>query len=100
VKDSAPRRVAALREEGVRVVMLTGDNRTHGGSGARRIGGIDEVEADVLPEQKQRSSELKAEGRRSWRWPATGSTMRRAGGGRCRHRHGHRHRRRHGKRRR
>ena len=43
--------VAALKAEGVRVVMLTGDNWTTAKAVARRLG-IDEVEAEVLPEQK------------------------------------------------
>ena len=40
-----------LREEGIRVVMLTGDSRTTAEAVARRLG-IDAVEAEVLPEQK------------------------------------------------
>jgi Cu+-exporting ATPase len=51
VKATTPPALAALREAGVRIVMLTGDNRTTAGSVARRLG-IDEVEAEVLPEQK------------------------------------------------
>ena len=43
--------IRALHEEGIRIVMLTGDNRTTAESVARKLG-IDEVEADVLPEQK------------------------------------------------
>jgi Cu+-exporting ATPase len=43
--------VAALKKEGVRVVMLTGDNRTTAEAIARRLQ-IDEVEAEVLPERK------------------------------------------------
>jgi Cu+-exporting ATPase len=65
VKDSAKEAVAALRSDGVRPVMLTGDNRTTAEAVARRIGGIDEVMADVLPEQKQSVVErLRREGRR------------------------------------
>src|SRR4029079_4199487 len=64
VKDSAVEAVAALRREGVRVVMLTGDNRRTAEAVARKLG-IDEVHADVLREQKQAVVErLKAEGRR------------------------------------
>jgi len=56
--------IRALKAEGVRVVMLTGDNRTTAEAVARRLG-ITEVEAEVLPEDKQRIVErLKAEGRR------------------------------------
>jgi P-type Cu+ transporter len=65
VKDSAKDAVAALRADGVRLVMLTGDNRTTAEAVARRIGGIDEVMADVLPDQKQSVVErLRREGRR------------------------------------
>ena len=64
VKDSAAGAVADLRREGVRVVMLTGDNRRTAEAVARKVG-IEEVHADVLPEQKQAIVErLKAEGRR------------------------------------
>jgi Cu+-exporting ATPase len=41
----------ALRREGLRIVMLTGDNRTTAEAVARRLG-IAEVEAEVLPEHK------------------------------------------------
>ena len=51
VKATTPQALAALREAGVRIVMLTGDNRTTAEAVARRLG-IDEVEAEVLPEQK------------------------------------------------
>ncbi|MGZ3375999.1 MAG: copper-transporting P-type ATPase [Phenylobacterium sp.] len=43
--------VTALKADGVRLVMMTGDNRTTALAVARRLG-IDEVEADVLPEGK------------------------------------------------
>src|SRR5690606_14532646 len=65
IKDSAVAAVQALRREGIRVVMMTGDNRRTADAVARRIGGIDEVLAEVLPEQKQAMVEkLKREGRR------------------------------------
>ena len=65
IKESAIEAVAALRRDGVRVVMLTGDNRRTAEAVARKIGGIDEVMADVLPEQKQKVVEqLRREGRR------------------------------------
>jgi len=65
IKDSAIEAVAELRRDGIRVAMLTGDNRRTAEAVARRIGGIDEVMADVLPEQKQSVVEgLRREGRR------------------------------------
>ncbi|WP_137128097.1 heavy metal translocating P-type ATPase [Roseomonas sp. HF4] len=64
VKETTPEALAGLAAEGVRVVMLTGDNRTTAEAVARRLD-ITEVEAEVLPEDKQRIVErLKAEGRR------------------------------------
>ena len=51
VKPTAREAIASLRREGVKVVMLTGDNRTTAEAVARSVG-IDAVEADVLPEQK------------------------------------------------
>ena len=51
IKTSAPEAVRALKAEGVRVVMMTGDNRTTARAVAARVG-IDEVEAEVLPEDK------------------------------------------------
>ncbi|WP_342241464.1 heavy metal translocating P-type ATPase [Inquilinus sp. OTU3971] len=51
VKQTTPAAIAALRAAGLRVVMLTGDNRTTAAAVAGRLG-IDEVEAEVLPEDK------------------------------------------------
>jgi Cu+-exporting ATPase len=51
IKESTPAALAALREDGVRIVMLTGDNRATARAIANRLG-IDEVEAEVLPEDK------------------------------------------------
>ncbi|WP_299360840.1 heavy metal translocating P-type ATPase [uncultured Paracoccus sp.] len=51
VKPSTPEALAALKAQGIRVVMLTGDNWTTARAVARQLG-IDEVEAEVLPDQK------------------------------------------------
>jgi Cu+-exporting ATPase len=51
VKDTTKEAIDALHRDGVKVVMVTGDNRTTAEAVARAIG-IDRVEADVLPEQK------------------------------------------------
>ncbi len=65
IKDSAREAVAQLKRDGIRVVMLTGDNRRTADAVARKIGNIEEVMADVLPEQKQALVEqLRREGRR------------------------------------
>ena len=53
IKSSTPETIRALRQEGVRVVMLTGDNRTTAHAVARKLG-IEDVEADLLPEDKGR----------------------------------------------
>jgi len=51
IKPSAPDALRALRAEGLRIVMLTGDSRTTAQAVARKLG-IDEFEAEVLPAQK------------------------------------------------
>jgi Cu+-exporting ATPase len=51
VKATTPAALEALAADNIRVVMLTGDNRTTALAVARRLG-ITEVEADVLPDQK------------------------------------------------
>ncbi|GIK97482.1 MAG: copper-translocating P-type ATPase [Alphaproteobacteria bacterium] len=51
VKETTPAAIRALHEQGIRIIMLTGDNRTTAEAVARRLG-IDEVEAEVLPDQK------------------------------------------------
>lgn len=63
VKATTQTAISALQKEGVRVVMLTGDNRTSAQAVARTLG-IDEVESEVLPEDKGRIVErLQKEGR-------------------------------------
>jgi Cu+-exporting ATPase len=51
VKGSTPDALRALAAEGIKVIMLTGDNRTTADAVARRLG-IADVEAEVLPDQK------------------------------------------------
>jgi Cu+-exporting ATPase len=51
VKASTPDALKALAEEGIKVIMLTGDNRTTAQAVARKLG-ITDVEAEVLPDQK------------------------------------------------
>jgi len=51
VKKGAPPAVRALKSQGLRVLMLTGDNRATAEAIARQLG-IDEFEAEVLPERK------------------------------------------------
>ncbi|WP_295855068.1 HAD-IC family P-type ATPase, partial [Tardiphaga sp.] len=64
VKASAQPALRALRANGLRIVMLTGDNHTTALAVARTLG-IDEVEAGVLPERKSEVVErLRGEGRR------------------------------------
>jgi Cu+-exporting ATPase len=51
IKESTAEAVRLLREAGVRIAMVTGDGRTTAAAVARRLG-IDEVQAEVLPERK------------------------------------------------
>ena len=63
IKPTTPDAIAQLKASGVRVVMLTGDNKTTADAVARKLG-IDEVIADVLPDQKSAIIEkLRAQGR-------------------------------------
>jgi Cu+-exporting ATPase len=63
IKASTMAALDALRKEGLRIVMLTGDNRTTAQAVATKLG-ITEVEADVLPDQKNAIvRRLKSEGR-------------------------------------
>ena len=63
IKATAPDAVRALKEAGVRVVMLTGDNRATAEAVGRKLG-IAEIEAEVLPADKGRTVErLRKEGR-------------------------------------
>jgi Cu+-exporting ATPase len=51
IKPSTPEALTALRQAGLRIVMLTGDNRRTAEAVARKLP-IDQVEAEVLPEDK------------------------------------------------
>jgi Cu+-exporting ATPase len=63
IKDSTPEAIADLHQEGLRVVMLTGDSRTTALAVAGKLD-IDQVEAEVLPDQKAEIvKKLQAEGR-------------------------------------
>jgi Cu+-exporting ATPase len=63
VKQTTPDALKALAADNIRVVMLTGDNRTTAQAVARQLG-ISEVEAEVLPDQKSAVVEkLRREGR-------------------------------------
>ena len=63
IRASAPEAVRVLKAEGVRLVMLTGDNRTTAEAVARQLG-IEDVEAEVLPQDKAAVVQrLRTEGR-------------------------------------
>ncbi len=64
IKDSTPDALAALRKEGLHIVMATGDNTRTAKAVAARLG-IDDIHADTLPADKARIiSELQASGRK------------------------------------
>jgi Cu+-exporting ATPase len=64
IKASTPDAVRLLHEDGVRLVMLTGDTRTTAETVARQLA-IDRVDAEVLPDQKAAAvARLRGEGRR------------------------------------
>ncbi|HEX2256671.1 MAG TPA: heavy metal translocating P-type ATPase, partial [Afifellaceae bacterium] len=63
IRPTTPEAIRALHEAGIRIVMLTGDNRTTAEAVARKLG-IDEVEAEVLPDRKSEVvARLRSEGR-------------------------------------
>jgi len=63
IKESTPEAIAQLHEQGIEVVMLTGDNRTTAEAVASKLN-IDRVEAEVSPEEKsQIVSALQEEGK-------------------------------------
>jgi Cu+-exporting ATPase len=63
IKASTPDAIRQLHDDGVRIVMLTGDSRATAGAVARKLG-IDEVHAEVLPSRKgEIVKQLQSEGR-------------------------------------
>ena len=63
IKATTPSVISALKEAGIRIVMLTGDNATTAKAVAQKLG-IADVEAEVLPEDKGEVVErLRAQGR-------------------------------------
>ena len=63
IKETTPEAIRLLHEDGMRIIMLTGDSRRTAESVARKLG-IDEVIAEVLPGQKSETiKKLQAEGR-------------------------------------
>jgi P-type Cu+ transporter len=63
IKETTPEAIEKLHEEGIQIVMLTGDSRTTAQAVARKLG-IDEVVPEVLPDQKAaKVKELQAQGR-------------------------------------
>ncbi len=63
IKATTQAALDTLRNDGIRIVMLTGDNKTTAEAVARKLG-IKEIEADVLPQDKNRIvKKLTAEGR-------------------------------------
>jgi len=63
IKGSTAQAIRELHEEGISVVMLTGDNRTTAQAVAEKLG-IDRVEAEVMPDQKAETvRRLQSEGR-------------------------------------
>lgn len=64
IKKTTPAALRALHEQGFRIIMATGDNERTARAVAERLG-IDEIRADVLPEDKARIiKELQAEGKK------------------------------------
>ena len=63
IKESTPEAISQLQNEGIRIVMLTGDSRTTANAVAKKLN-LDEVVAEVLPDQKvEVVKKFQAEGR-------------------------------------
>lgn len=62
IKNSTKQAIDAIHQEGIKIIMLTGDNQITAEAVAKQLG-IDEIQADVLPEQKsQLIKDLQAKG--------------------------------------
>ena len=86
-KISAKAGVAILQKLGIAVYMITGDNQRTARAIATELG-IENVLAEVLPDQKKRRSESCKSKGKLWPWSATGLTTRRARGRGRRYCHG------------
>ena len=74
IKSSTPEAIKDLHRAGLKIIMLTGDNRETARPGCQKLG-IDDVVAEINPADKQaKVLELKTREARLWRWPATVST--------------------------
>ncbi|HFQ62476.1 MAG TPA: heavy metal translocating P-type ATPase, partial [Epsilonproteobacteria bacterium] len=63
IKESTPEAIRALHLQGIKVVMLTGDNKVTAGAVASKLG-IDRVQAEVSPEEKSKVvTQLQSEGK-------------------------------------
>lgn len=96
IKESTAEAIRQLQDDGIELVMLTGDSRTTAEAVARKLG-IDRVVAEVLPDQKADAvRKFQSEGRTVAMAGdgINGCPGSRSGSGR--HRHGHRNRRGHG----
>ena len=68
IKETTPDAIRQLHQEGLRIVMVTGDSRATAEAVARKLG-IDDVMAEVLPDQKATMvKRLEAEGRVAFRY--------------------------------
>lgn len=76
IKESTPEAIKQLHEEKVRIVMMTGDSRTTANAVAAKLN-IDEVVAEVLPNQKAEIVKRFSRKVIRWRWRAMVSMMRR-----------------------
>jgi Cu+-exporting ATPase len=64
IKESTPDAIRALKTEGLRIVMMTGDSKTTANAVAKKLG-LDDVIAEVLPDQKaDHVARLQLQGRR------------------------------------